>query len=1526
VRVKRFSREWRWSRFVCVLLAGGLGLAGQVSASAPTPDPMRFLVPPGAASETSITMTAAEASHPDEVEYYFEAVDGGNDSDWQSEPIYIDTMLAPDTVYGYRVRARATGSDDQVTGWSTVQYAITATELTYIGASNGQWSVVSNWNKSAIPSGAVGVVIPAGITVNANSTNIPPYSGGLYLGTNAILVINNLAGSENAIGTGTITFEEGSILRLSRSESITIPGDIVVNGEARISNFGNANDNRIRTIAGNLSGSGDLIYTMTRGNTLNLLGNNSSWTGHLTVTCTDLGNLSNLTRVRPQNYSIGPGGITVNNGVTLDIASGLGNVIYSTALLRLHGRGRHDSSKLWLGSNETVGQLWVDNTAGDGSESVRQPSGVYTATSSPSGPPVLDSLGNPLIGGSGRLTVLMGPGEDGMMLIADMHPLAGAEDAREDSGIRAVFSQRVVLGSGNITLRNLTDGTDVVIPVGDPRLVVDDFAVMINTGSPLLWNKTYAVRIDSTAIKSDTDVPFAGIGNDTDWRFSTLPDHPLMITLNELREHILGERILSAEEIAAHKQRIDAEKLRFGESARIIAAIRDLVQIYQNVHRLFIDCNGFNDRRTQVSDLRWTMYHVMQYALDYTYNAATIAEHEALLTGFMYESARRFPGWVAPPANPSESHSLLVSASFERTFGRSTQRWEDPARNPTGTYLAPGSFATVTVPEHLVGKGFLVRVGCHSWDLEPRRTMVRRMDRATIAYPIEQTSVRVGSPYGGGIYIEAPLGAEEGVVAVTITGAVRAPFFSAKSFHSTTLQEWLEVERHHPAPWADFQSDKFMMQVPRTWIYNHPDPVSLMVDWDKAMDAQNDLMGFPRIRGKETMYLQPDVIMRSSVHAPGYPAVNATVADPMSDTSEGYRSHYYVRGPNISATAVNIEIHEQGHAYFFPKFGGESESTVNLAHVAVMQRKFGRSWDESFRSSMGHTNVHRTLDSTAVAWMSVFNFSPRNKPMADGEKAYQLKGHAKFVELARLFGWDVLGGFWRSFMEDDAAGLSYATSNDALQVRLARHVGRDIRPLWHFWGVHPGNATWLENAMAAEGVPLSPEIYDLLVRYKSLVLPDNAAFQAFAMNYWGKKPSIGGAWEEREHARQWDQTALFSASDQQRADITINEEYIEACAEQIRARVQEIIDLYYPEGRPNGTLPSVTELQVVPVGTIVHGQAVTFTATVTAANGVPIGMVDFREGDTVLGSAILSGDTATFFTTQLLPYDYSVRAHYLGDSEFEGSVSAPVSFSVYDPHPPVPNPLTFALPPHEATPGSVTMTATTASDVSGVEYYFEAVSGGQSSGWQDSPTYTDTGLQAGVVCTYRVRARDKSPMQNITSWSAPASVTVGQPVWIYIGPDDTTTTDRWSVPGNWLQGLVPSGTAGVSIPNGKKVTANSTNTPSYSGGLHLGVDAELDVRNAVGAENAIGTGSVTFSEGSMLRLRRGVSLQVPGDIEINGAARIINDGTDTENKIRTLTGNISGSGSLVYSMRRGNVLELKGQNSAWMGTSHCQLH
>lgn len=551
----------------------------------------------------------------------------------------------------------------------------------------------------------------------------------------------------------------------------------------------------------------------------------------------------------------------------------------------------------------------------------------------------------------------------------------------------------------------------------------------------------------------------------------------------------------------------------------------------------------------------------MQLIMEEVYRAETIRDFEAVLDGFKFESSAAFPGAVDPPSDPTVTHTVRIQGSFPDTFGRDTLGWTLPARKPTGCYLAPGTIATVTVPPALVGRGYLVRVGAHSWDLSGRN-LVRRLERATILYALDQPSIRVASPYGGGIYLEVPMGADAGEVDIAITGAVRSPYFSMKSFHTTTNAEWIATERNHPAPWADFQTDKFMMQVPTSWIVAMDDPTTLMRDWDRAMDAMNDLMGFPHLRGKETMYRQVDVITRSSTLAPGYPAVNTTYISWNPSKDMGRRDHL-LSGPQVG---WHWDFHEQGHGYLFPKFGGETESNVNLPHVAVLHRAFGFSLDDAFRGSVSAAPsgipIGSLLDQTAVLWMTAFDFSPRDAEMKTVDKSYRPQGHAKFVDVVRLFGWEGLDAFWYSVNLDEKTGNPLPGSDDAKLLRLCQTVGKDLRPLFHFWGIHPDDPATLAAAIEAEDITASAAVFRLLKHYQSLIPPDLDAFRNWCLDWYGRQPSLAANHLERDHARQWDTTDHSAANGEEplRPD---GEVYAASSALDIEERVQEIIDIYF---------------------------------------------------------------------------------------------------------------------------------------------------------------------------------------------------------------------------------------------------------------------------------------------------------------------------------------------------------------------------
>ena len=109
-------------------------------------------------------------------------------------------------------------------------------------------------------------------------------------------------------------------------------------------------------------------------------------------------------------------------------------------------------------------------------------------------------------------------------------------------------------------------------------------------------------------------------------------------------------------------------------------------------------------------------------------------------------------------------------------------------------------------------------------------------------------------------------------------------------------------------------------------------------------------------------------------------------------------------------------------------------------------------------------------------------------------------------------------------------------------------------------------------------------------------------------------------------------------------------------------------------------------------------------------------------------------------------YTYQVKARDKSPNQNETAYSTALSATTQDLTPPTPDPMTWAAVPAAAGPTSITMTATTASDPSGVEYYFQCTAGGgHDSGWQSGAAYTDTGLSEATQYTYQVKARDKAP-------------------------------------------------------------------------------------------------------------------------------------------------------------------------------------
>jgi uncharacterized repeat protein (TIGR01451 family) len=76
------------------------------------------------------------------------------------------------------------------------------------------------------------------------------------------------------------------------------------------------------------------------------------------------------------------------------------------------------------------------------------------------------------------------------------------------------------------------------------------------------------------------------------------------------------------------------------------------------------------------------------------------------------------------------------------------------------------------------------------------------------------------------------------------------------------------------------------------------------------------------------------------------------------------------------------------------------------------------------------------------------------------------------------------------------------------------------------------------------------------------------------------------------------------------------------------------------------------------------GQAVTFTARVTSAGGIPTGLVTFSDGGTAIGSGPLAGGAATLTTASLTAGAHNITASYGGAAGFAASTSSALTQTV----------------------------------------------------------------------------------------------------------------------------------------------------------------------------------------------------------------------------------------------------------------------
>jgi len=261
-----------------------------------------------------------------------------------------------------------------------------------------------------------------------------------------------------------------------------------------------------------------------------------------------------------------------------------------------------------------------------------------------------------------------------------------------------------------------------------------------------------------------------------------------------------------------------------------------------------------------------------------------------------------------------------------------------------------------------------------------------------------------------------------------------------------------------------------------------------------------------------------------------------------------------------------------------------------------------------------------------------------------------------------------------------------------------------------------------------------------------------------------------------------------------------------------------VVEGYLSRAATDTTPPAVT-ISSPYIGQTFSTSPITVSGTASDAGGSGLQKV-FVDNPTSnsYGTAFISGNSASYTVSgiALVPgLNYILAQAYDNAGNYSTVVATvAVTYNPPDATAPTPNPSTWATAPYATGTSSISMTSTTASDPSGVQYYFHCLtSGGHDSGWQTATTYSDTGLSPGMTYTYQVMAREQSPAQNQGGYSTSSSATTQQapmaPILFSPGNNtnpeptvcDTDQTFQWSQAANATSYLlqVKDVTAGTGI-------------------------------------------------------------------------------------------------------------------------------
>ncbi|MGB7326043.1 MAG: M60 family metallopeptidase [Rubripirellula sp.] len=383
-----------------------------------------------------------------------------------------------------------------------------------------------------------------------------------------------------------------------------------------------------------------------------------------------------------------------------------------------------------------------------------------------------------------------------------------------------------------------------------------------------------------------------------------------------------------------------------------------------------------------------------------------------------------------------------IPASAERVSGVAEINPRRVRMHSTGFYAAPGEVVVVEVPEVWMDRGLKIWISGHRDTLPLKKALLRTPRGPARAFAVNKARTEVAATYGGAVYIDTgnvPIDVDPFLA--NFENALPAPIYV---HGKTTLDDWQNTLRHHPAPYAELVGRNVAISFPADWIRELDDPASLMDYWDGVVGLHDQLGGYADLR-KMPERINVDCQISVGLFHAGYP-------------TQGPQSQ--CRGvvdlPQLTSTGNWGWFHELGHeAQRRPDkswnwnnpytFDGSIEVTVNLFSAHAFDRLGMRD-----RKGWTWTATADAVEEKAATFLA------SGKTYAEGDAAEKLAMH---LQVRHTFGWDVyrevLAGY--SKQQDTEPGKlpnSEQAERDAWMVRMSRATGHNLSPFYgKVWGI-----------------------------------------------------------------------------------------------------------------------------------------------------------------------------------------------------------------------------------------------------------------------------------------------------------------------------------------------------------------------------------------------------------------------------------------------------------------------------------------